>query len=346
MNSKFQALVGAALVCAGLTVGIPPAYASQTCGTAVDMVPGSTQMGTATVQGTTGTFERSDWWRHTGTPAPRTVTVSGDNEIDLYVHDNCGNATPICQSAANGPDTCTVTPSGDIFIEVRLRLPATFANYTLSVATPPPTQCSDGVDNDADGATDFPADRHCTSLSDPTEAAVQQMVTGGMTWGVDTSQSPITVTLVRWGVLQSRYTCSLPNDLPIRIVCDANPDPNVQWVCSTFPLQADAPSMFQANDPTKVGNVSGWMTCDSGNVLRTADVIGRGSARTTNQQANVNLGTGDRITCGSAGVLGGANGDGSFSVTCGPIDPGVVWPYGEPPAAGRLGDAVVEVFRL
>jgi hypothetical protein len=47
--------------------------------------------------------------------------------------------------------------------------------------TPPPspvpsatpevlTQCSDGVDNDGDGTTDFPADRQCRSADDEDEA--------------------------------------------------------------------------------------------------------------------------------------------------------------------------------
>jgi endonuclease YncB( thermonuclease family) len=35
---------------------------------------------------------------------------------------------------------------------------------------PPPAQCSDGIDNDLDGRTDYPADTGCSSVSDASEA--------------------------------------------------------------------------------------------------------------------------------------------------------------------------------
>ncbi len=343
MRKMVRVVAIAALVLGGVVVAGPPAYASHSCADAVDMVPSSTQMGAVTVQGTVGTFEQSDWWRHDGTPSPRTVTLTGD--ADLFVHDACGNITPICQSTQTGTDTCTATPSGDIFIEVRLQLPATAANYTLSVMPPPPTDCSDGVDNDGDGAVDYPADPHCTSLSDPTEAAVTVAVAGGVQWGTATTENPQVVTLWLTGTFAdpAEYTCGV-HTAPLRVVCDALPNPNVQWVCSTFPLAATAPSAFGST--SQVGNVRGTLKCDNPGVVQTDDVVLTGTKATSNTQQGINLGTANRVTCGSAGIFGGPNADGAFSVHCGPFDPGVEWPYGEPPAPGRYGDTVIQVVRI
>lgn len=324
------------LACSGAVVGATPALASQTCATAVSMVPGSTEMGPVMANGTVGTFERSDWWRHTGTPSPRTISVTADNAVDLFVHGACGGP-PIC----DGGQTCTAPPPGDLFIEVRLRLPATFANYTLTVAAPPPTECSDGVDNDSDQFADFPADPHCTSTDDATEARVRVIFSAGMAFGVDTTQSPMTMTLIRGGVLATHFTCAA-QWAPIGIVCTAKPNPDIQWACGQMALTASAPQQI-GTGTSPVGFVVGTVECDAPVVLRTNPVVGQGHARTTNTEQGVTLGTADRVVCASAAVPGRSLAEGSFSVAC--VDPGFEWPYGPSPVPGDYGDAVVEVLR-
>lgn len=339
MKALQRVLTALSLIGAGLIATAEPALATGTCATAADMVPGSTQMGPTAVRGTTGTFEPSDWWRHTGTPSPRSISVTSDQPVDLFVHRTCGGPA-VCDRV----QSCSVAGSGDIFIEVRLRLTSTAANYTLTVTPPPPTECSDGRDNDADGRIDFPADPHCTSLSDPTEAAVRTATWGGVMFGIDTTQSPMTMTLLRTGVFTTDYTC-VAQWAPIGVVCTANPNPNIQWVCSTMPLMAEAPQRI-GTATSQLGFVVGTVQCDDPPVVRTAEVIGTGRAVTSNTQQGVTLGTADRVVCSSAGVTARPAAEGSFSVACGPFDPGVEWPYGPSPLRGdEYGDAVVEVLR-
>lgn len=154
---------------------------------------------------------------------------------------------------------------------------------------------------------------------------------GGVSWYTNTNRSPLTITIVRWGNFATDYTCSVPGITPLRVVCDARPNPDIEWECSIFPLMAAAPAPPDAADSAAQGFVSSWMGCDSGQTFRTAGVSGRGTTSTDSRRAGVTLGTGYRITCGSAGPSGAGAATGSFEVRCGPFDPGVVWPYGESP---------------
>jgi hypothetical protein len=62
-------------------------------------------------------------------------------------------------------------------LHLEVRIPGTIATdlyvaWAHTVVTPspwPPQQCSDGVDNDGDNLTDFPADPDCTDFADPSE---------------------------------------------------------------------------------------------------------------------------------------------------------------------------------
>lgn len=170
MGRTSRLLVAIAVVGGLVVVGQAPAQASHSCADASTMTPGQS----GTVQGSAGLFEVSDWWRHEARPSPRTIALSAaSGEVDLYVHDACG-ATPICSSERDGADNCVADVFGTIWIEVRFRLTVmTSANYSLTVTVPPATQCSDGIDNDSDGLTDFRSDPNCTGGGDPTEAPLR-----------------------------------------------------------------------------------------------------------------------------------------------------------------------------
>lgn len=114
-----------------------------------------------------------------------TGTVTGDTHLDIDCGDDCSSrlaqwtygvltATPDAGSEfsswsgpclvreGSAPNECTVHLSGD----------QTFtATFTAVEPPPTPTQCADGVDNDGDGMTDFPADHGCNDASGQDEAA-------------------------------------------------------------------------------------------------------------------------------------------------------------------------------
>ena len=87
-----------------------------------------------------------------------TSTQAGTQTVTATLTDDLSGAEPgqvdECDRSANDPSGA---PAGDCDDSVTV----TWTN--------PPTQCSDGMDNDSDGEVDFPADRSCTSTSDDSE---------------------------------------------------------------------------------------------------------------------------------------------------------------------------------
>lgn len=59
--------------------------------------------------------------------------------------------------------------AGGLSCADELRIKAAVSSFALTPACVPPAQCADGIDNDADGLTDFPADPGCTSATDNDE---------------------------------------------------------------------------------------------------------------------------------------------------------------------------------
>jgi MYXO-CTERM domain-containing protein len=114
-------------------------------------------------------------------PVPSTApSVTGDAEAGADVT-LLFNLMPRGVDAADGSGDWEVTsydafgPFGSMYGGLELRAQATLSPKLPSVLSEPceatPTrECSDGVDNDADGFIDFPADVGCDSLSDNTEA--------------------------------------------------------------------------------------------------------------------------------------------------------------------------------
>lgn len=135
------------------------AYAGTSCGT-TDPLP-------ATVTGTVSTVEPADWWSFT-TSAPKIVTMlqnSGDPDLKI-MNATCGSV--VCYPYTIGTETCQL-PAGTYKVGVLyFSGPGGVAGYTLSVTSP---ACSDGIDNDDDGFTDYPSDAGCGSTADTTESA-------------------------------------------------------------------------------------------------------------------------------------------------------------------------------
>ncbi|MDQ1712277.1 MAG: hypothetical protein QOE45_1727 [Frankiaceae bacterium] len=117
------------------------------------------------------------------------------------------------------------------------------------------------------------------------------------------------------GVYQTHYTCSMSTS-PVQVVCNAIPDPTLQWDCVTFVLTARTPSLTAPAGSQ--GSVQGRVKCDSTNVLTTKDVSGTaGFDQLTNHTPNeVPLGTADKVTCQAAGINNGPLPTGSYEVTC------------------------------
>ncbi len=93
--------------------------------------------------------------------APFKYNVSfGDGSfVEQNTNQNSFSTQHTYQNAGNFLATCRVTDvDGDFDLEIR----------SIQVS-PPLIQCSDGLDNDLDGAIDFPTDTGCSSLSDNNE---------------------------------------------------------------------------------------------------------------------------------------------------------------------------------
>jgi hypothetical protein len=183
-----------------------------------------------------------------------------------------------------------------------------------------PAECNDNVDNDGDGFVDFPNDPHCTSATDNTEAPVHVAAYGHIKVKGNGPAAP-TYSLTGIFADTTKFSCTI-NYTPIGVACTQVFDPEVVYECTHFILTAQAPGPGAPSGAT--GNVSGRLSCDSGQVLVTNDVNGTGSAAADNTQQGINLGTANPISCRAAGVNGAANATGYFEVDC--WEPGVAWP--------------------
>ena len=152
----------------GFLVAAPvAAYAGTSCGT-TDPLP-------STVTDSVSTTAPADWWSFS-TPTPKIVTMvatSGDPDLKI-VSGNC--ATTVCYPyTGSSPEVCHV-PAGTYQIGVLYYSgPGGVASYSLSVSSP---TCSDGVDNDNDGFTDYPSDAGCESPADMSEGVACSTTSG------------------------------------------------------------------------------------------------------------------------------------------------------------------------
>jgi hypothetical protein len=96
-----------------------------------------------------------------GEPRIWEITVNGGGKFNIpqgtwsvSVHDPLGRFDDISKM-------CDTTASDSIVTCL----------FNVTLIQPPPPQCSDGIDNDADGLIDYPADPGCSDPSDITEAS-------------------------------------------------------------------------------------------------------------------------------------------------------------------------------
>ncbi len=135
---RIRLLVALATLGASLVLAAPAA--ANTCQTADDLGPAP-----ATVTGTVGVGQVSAWWSQTSSGA-RAITVQpADGGVDLFVHDGSCGAVPLCTSTnpATAADTCVVSQTGRLTIEVRVDVTAGLnANYVLTVQDTVPPCCA------------------------------------------------------------------------------------------------------------------------------------------------------------------------------------------------------------
>jgi hypothetical protein len=94
----------------------------------------------------------------------------GGTTITLSANPAPGSVFASWHGACQGTGRCEVALGADRFIT------ASFAPNP-----PPPAQCEDGIDNDANGRIDFPADPGCSASTDNSEAG--GVITGPLQCG-------------------------------------------------------------------------------------------------------------------------------------------------------------------
>lgn len=97
-----------------------------------------------------------------------TITRQNNGPIEAPGAQSCTIDTIKNPSATGttGVYTILTTTSTDTGIDIDDAVTAD----TITSSAPPTTQCSDGIDNDGNGAIDFPSDPYCSSASDNLEA--------------------------------------------------------------------------------------------------------------------------------------------------------------------------------
>lgn len=190
-------LVTAALLVAGVTGVLPTALATATCETAEPVASSDTRAGVAP-EGT------SHWYNHlaSGT-ATYVLTPAAGTDVDLFVYsDNCSSGW-LCDSQNEGSATDSCTVGGEANYRVEVYGYEGAGGYTISFSGSPQTQCSDRVDNDADGHVDYPADPGCSSYTDTAEAAGCPETAPGVVVCLDPSttffEQPVTLVTVVGG---------------------------------------------------------------------------------------------------------------------------------------------------
>jgi hypothetical protein len=119
------------------------------CATPVDGCGGSGSLGTGGDGGSSGTGGTA----HSG----------GGGGGGLY---GGGGGAGLLNDAGGGAGGSSLVPAGGSAVLATTPARIDIEPYTL----PPARRCADGVDNDGDGLTDFPADRGCSDATDDDES--------------------------------------------------------------------------------------------------------------------------------------------------------------------------------
>lgn len=111
---------------------------------------------------------------------------AGQDDQTMYFdarNDGVTNPSPIDNRRYNHTDHLNDRPAlsaDDDGGFLRAGIGAYYANGPLPLKTRPPAACADGVDNDGDGLTDYPADPGCTSAGDETETELLPACSDGV----------------------------------------------------------------------------------------------------------------------------------------------------------------------
>ncbi|HEV2889823.1 MAG TPA: hypothetical protein VGX28_05555 [Frankiaceae bacterium] len=323
LRTALGVALGTALVSATMTGAATPAFAADCAGAAP--LRADAEVGTLDPL----TLQR--WWSHSVDTERHVVSLATPaGSATLEVRDaTC--ATTLCtdRSSAVATATCTVDHSGPVVIGIVRDAAAgpTLLNqvmaYVVDVLDIGITECNDGLDNDRDGAADWPADDGCRNAADHTESPVHVAALGHITIETDAAEAPQWSTTGFFGD-PSRFTCGF-DTVAVEVTCVQVRDPEFLYVCTHFVLTAKA---FSTAKPLGPGTTSGAVSCDSGNTLVTEDAdsarsLVRPVAEADSFHPYVALGTAYVVRCRALGANGAAP-TGAYTVDC--AEPGAAWP--------------------
>lgn len=323
LRTALGAALGTVLVSATMAVSATPAFA--------DDCAAAAPLGVDAETGTLDALTSQRWWSHSIDTDRRVVSLATPGgSATLQIRDvDC--STVLCTDSASALEsaTCTVDAGGPILVGVIGDTPAggpvvdQVTAFVLDVLDPVPTLCNDGLDNDRDGATDWPYDEQCTSALDNTEAPIHVAAYGHITIETDSANRP---RMALSGVFADpkRFTCGLEPS-PIQVTCVQVSDTEFLYVCTHFILTAKA---YSTSKPLGPGSAKGHVACDSPNSLTTEDVDSSQNLERTTSEADsfhpyVQLGTAHFVRCRAMGIGGADNATGAFTVDC--FEPGVAW---------------------
>ena len=117
-----------------------------------------------------------------------------------------------------------------LFLPIALPLSASANDVSLTVTIIGDKQCNDGVDNDGDGKTDYPADSGCDSATDDNETNASGGGSSGGSLGGGGRSTPVTPanTVIFKGKAYPSSQVTLLKDAQIAAVTEAGPDANFE----------------------------------------------------------------------------------------------------------------------
>jgi hypothetical protein len=152
----------------------------------------------STTSGTVG--NGGDWWLTPGV-GTTTITLQSDDATAFLQVSNASCLDVLCEVDSSYVLECTVPYTGELTIVVGTVAYGHTMNYTLTTTPTDPTtaplpQCSDNIDNDLNGQTDYPNDPGCATASDPIEASTPTTCT-------DAAGVPVCVNVVNGEVVRT-----------------------------------------------------------------------------------------------------------------------------------------------
>lgn len=164
MHAKRAVALGVAtvMISGGMLVVAPSASAGNSC-------PSSDPLPAGGVSGSV-TASDPDWWRWNSSSTTRISMTATSGDPDMKITDvSCGTVICYPETGAS-PENCDLPPGTYNVGVLYWSGPGGVASYSLTTTPTVAVQCNDGVDNDSDGKTDYPADPGCSATSDTTEA--------------------------------------------------------------------------------------------------------------------------------------------------------------------------------